>query len=145
MIKVNKVWVIVYRINNGIVELLALKPNPEPGMSTDYYVVTGAIENGENSREAAIREVNEEIGVRPKDAVRLNQTITYIDRFSGREYIEECFAAQIDQFDLKLNEEHIAYRWMTITGFTKTIWWEDAKDKLEDIILSFKDVVSSNS
>ena len=40
-----KAWVIVYRLNGSKPELLLLKPNPEPGLTYDYYVVTGGVEN----------------------------------------------------------------------------------------------------
>lgn len=51
-----KVWVIVYRIKDSKTELLLLKPNPEPNLIYDYYVITGGVEKQETFIQAARRE-----------------------------------------------------------------------------------------
>ena len=140
-----KVWVIVYRMKDARVQLLALKPNPEPGLMYEYYVVTGGIEEGEGATAAAFREVQEEIGVRPSGVTSLNRTITYVDKFSGKTFIEECFAAKINQETLKLNKEHIDYEWLSLDEFKKTIWWSDSREKLNDILRSFSEMTKGRS
>ena len=120
-----KVFIIVYRFTGGALEILILKPNPEPGRYTDYYVVTGGIEKGETSEQAALREASEEIGITPIRLIDLNHTIRYQDHITAKKYTEHCFAAEVDDSKIILNEEHIGYKWVSPEDFVRTIWWED--------------------
>lgn len=137
-----KIWNIVYRFSNGSLETLILKPNPEPGRSTDYYVITGAIEPNELPIDAAERETLEEIGVTPLNVTDLHKTISYTDKFSNIEYIEHCFAIEVDNSPLVLNEEHIDYKWIPLEKFTDSIWWESDKTELEDIVSAFRAAIA---
>lgn len=130
---ISKVWVIVYRKNSGL-ELLLLKPNPEPGLSYDYYVITGDIEPEESAIKAVERETYEEIGLKPINISDINEIITYKDRLSKKEIAEQCFVAEVGLGELKLNEEHIGYKWVNLDDFEKSIWWKGSKAKLKQII-----------
>ncbi len=114
--------------------MLVLKPSPEPGRNTEYYVVTGGVEKGESLEVAASREVKEEIGIAPLKIIDLETDFKYKDRFSGQEFIEHCFGAQITDEKIMLNEEHIDYRWLSPAEFIKTIWWDGDRKKLENIV-----------
>ncbi len=142
---VKKVWVIVYRLDEGAVKILALRPNPEPDINSDYYVITGGIEKGESSKQAAIRETEEEIGVTPLSILRLDKTLHYADKLTGKKYSEYCFAVQIDQSPLTLNEEHVDYKWLSVKNFVKTIWWIGSRDKLMDILVELMALISDNT
>ncbi len=122
-----KVFVIVYRSGNDGLDYLCLKPNPEPNRNTDYYVITGGVENQESLEEAALREVQEEIGAKPITIINLHFQIEYIDHITSKKYIEHCFAVKISNQKLKLNEEHIDFMWVDNNIFVKTIWWDEAK------------------
>ncbi len=130
-----KVWVIVYRLLDGSLELLALKPSPEPGRNTEYYVVTGGIEKDETLEMAARREVREEIGILPLKIIDLKTSLKYKDKFSGQEFIEHCYAGEIDNKKIILNEEHIDYKWLSPAEFTKNIWWDGDREKLKDVVI----------
>lgn len=134
-----KVWVIVYRLLDDSLELLALKPTPEPGRNNKYYVVTGGIEEDETAASAAAREVEEEIGISPLKIIDLEITLEYKDKFSGQKFIEHCYAARIGKEKIVFNEEHIDHQWLRPEEFTKTIWWEDDRQKLEAITQKLKE------
>ena len=138
-----KAWVIVYRMHESKLELLLLKPNPEPGLVYDYYVVTGGIESNETAKQAALRETEEEIGVKPLKMLSLKEAFEYEDKRSNQKVIEYCFAAQIDSSKLILNEEHIDYKWVTIEDFQKLIWWEGSKNKLNRVIRNLEDALGA--
>ena len=147
MKEINKVWVLVYKLHEGEVKLLALKPNPEAGINTDneYYVVTGGVEEGESHKQAAVRETEEEIGVNPISILRLDNVFLYTDKSTGKKYIEYCFAAQVDNSRLKLNEEHIDYKWLTPEEFIETIWWIGNRNKLMGVVADFMGLISDNT
>lgn len=136
----HKVWNIVYRFNSDALELLILKPNPEPGRNTDFYVITGGIEAGEASIDTAIRETQEEIGIAPILTTDLHKTISYVDKFSKITYTEHCFAIEIDDSPIILNEEHTDYKWISLDDFVDSIWWEGDKTELMDIVKAFRAV-----
>ncbi len=134
-----KAWVIVYKKLGDSLKLLCLKPNPEPGRNADYYVVTSGIEDGESPEVAARREVKEEVGIGPKYVVDLKRDLTYKDALDGKTYVEHCFAAKIGDEAIKLNEEHIDYKWVDEPEFVKTIWWENDRQILQDLITMIKE------
>lgn len=123
----HKVFVIIYKITPEGLRFLALKPNPEPGRNTDYYVITGGVEKDESFVEAVNREVCEEIGVTPIEIVDLNYTMAYTDHIDGLEYREHCYAVQINDSVIKLNEEHVDYKWLEADKFVNSIWWDEDK------------------
>ncbi len=140
---INKVWVIVYRVDKAEANLLLLKPNPEPNMTYDYYVITGGVEDNESIEQAAIRETIEEIGIEPSRIVNLNITMSYLNKNTGEEVVENCFVAQVDNSDIILNEEHIAYKWFSISEFEETIWWTDSREKLREIMDKFRKILEN--
>jgi len=130
-----KVFVIVYRNVNNSMEFLALKPNPELGRNTDYYVITGGVELYDKSIKAtALREVTEEIGVESNNIVSLEYIFNYKDHISLKEYSEYCFGVKIGEELIKLNKEHIKYKWLNKSDFINTIWWDCDKSILEKMI-----------
>ena len=141
MIDTLKIWNIVYRFKNGVLELLILKPNPEPGRNTDFYVITGGVDAGETPIDAAIRETQEEIGIAPIHTTDLHKTISYVDKILKITYTEHCFAVEIDDSPIILNEEHTDYKWILLDDFANSIWWEGDKTELMDIVEAFRTVV----
>ena len=125
-----KAWVIVYRHIDNNLELLLLKPNPEPGLNYDYYVITGGVENNETPKQAAVRETEEEIGAKPQITLDLQIQMKYSYGNPSKDVVEVCFAIKIDDSELILNEEHIGYKWVSIDEFEKEIWWEGPRDQL---------------
>jgi len=120
-----KVFVIVYRIIDNSLEILSLKPNPEPGRNTADYVVTGGVEKYDNSlEEAALREVAEEIGIKSDNIINLEHTIHYTDRITLQEHAEHCFGVRVEDNKIILNFEHIDYKWLDKNVFVNTIWWD---------------------
>lgn len=130
-----KVFIIVYRITNNFLELLALKPNPEPGRNSDDYVITGGVEKYDKSLEAAaLREVAEEIGIKSNNIISLEHTIDYTDHITLKKYSEHCFGVKANNKPIALNEEHIGYRWLNRNDFINTIWWDYDNGILEKMI-----------
>ena len=139
----NKIWVIVYKIDKAGTKLLLLKPNPEPNLIYDYYVITGGVEDGESTEQAAKREISEEIGIEPLKIDSLNISMSYLNKDTGDEVTEHCFAAQVDNSDIILNEEHIDYRWFSVREFEEKIWWTDSRDKLNEILNNFTRILEN--
>ncbi len=131
----DKVFVIVYRVRNNSLELLALKPTPEPNRNVADYVITGGVEGYDGSfEEAALREVKEEIGIESCNIMSLKHAIEYTDHITSKKYIEHCFGVKINEEPIVLNEEHISFRWLNKNDFINIIWWDYDKSILEKMI-----------
>lgn len=130
----NKVWVLVIRLNNGVLEFLLLRPNPEPDLQYDYYVITGGVESGESPHEAASRETEEEIGLKPLRIIDLHSKMEYVNSRTFKRVSEYAFLIEVAIGDLVLNEEHIDYKWVKIDDFEREIWWEGSREPLKRII-----------
>ena len=126
-----KVFVIVYRPNKHSLEFLCLLPNPEPNRNSDYYVITGGVENGESFEAAALRETEEEIGIKTNDIIDLHNQIKYKDHITFKSYTEHCYAVKVKDEAIILNEEHVGYKWVSADEFVNTIWWD--KDKRTEL------------
>lgn len=130
-----KVFVITYYINSKNEYLyLALKLSPEENRSSGYYVITGDVEVEENIETAAYREVIEETGIKPIRITDLNMILEYTDHIDNKTYEEYVFAAQVDSKKVTLSGEHTEFKWLNIKDFIATIWWDDEKSLLEDIL-----------
>jgi len=124
----------VFRKNTNKLEFLCLKPNPEPGRNSSYYVVTGSIEKGETKEEAVSREVFEETGKSPTLIINLDNTIRYTDHITKEKFVEYCYGAQIDQDVKALSVEHIDFKWVDADQFINTIWWDEDKAILKKMV-----------
>jgi 8-oxo-dGTP diphosphatase len=93
-----------------------------------WECVTGRVDQGEGFEEAAIREVQEEIGVTPSLAFIIGTTHFYRgDPVPENELVGVMYAATLTDPDaVRLSAEHDAARWLThddITGQFPTNHW----------------------
>ena len=137
-----KVWVVVYRRLEDGIELLLLKPNPEPDMDREFYVITGGVEQGETAEEAALRETYEEIGIVPISVVDLDSSFEYINKRNGTTVTERSFLAEVSSNStITLNEEHIDYKWVSLDEFRKDIWWIGQREPLQEVIMKIQKLI----
>ena len=131
-----KVFVIVYKNTNNNLQFLALKPNYEPGRNTKDYVITGGVEDYDKSFEdAALRETYEEIGIKSTEIIDLDYTINYTDPIDFDDFAEHCYGVKVGDELIKLNFEHLDYKWLSRNDFINTIWWWNYDRKiLENMI-----------
>lgn len=103
------------------------KPHPEHGKG-GWFVVTGAIENEETHEEAVIREIKEETNLNIEETFDLNWRSIY--KWGDEVCEEDNFIAFVNKGNVKLNEEHNQFRWLSLKEFTKKINWDDDKEML---------------
>lgn len=71
-----------------------------------YVCVSGYIKSGETAEQAAIREVTEELGIKP-DSVRFISTYVY----EKKQMLMTGFLAKLSNGDFSLSDELIAAKW----------------------------------
>ncbi|MBL7665835.1 MAG: NUDIX domain-containing protein [Bacteriovoracaceae bacterium] len=116
MKKHKKVQVVI--ISDG--EVLLLKTNEKRGLF--WQNVTGTVEKGEDFLPAALREAEEETGLKLKNIdkqILLPKTYYFTDRFE-REVEEKCFLLiSKKRWDVKIDpKEHLEYHWKKMKDVT---------------------------
>jgi len=105
-----------------------------------WSLVMGGIEKGESAAEAIRREIAEETGV----TVEALYTTGCVDTFfnSGANTIEmmPIFVALFDNApSVRLDHEHLAYRWLSIAEAIETLAYAGQRDALPHIKRDFAD------
>lgn len=116
-------------------ELLLLlgSPNDPQLKKSIWYVVTGAIEKIDSSKESAvIRETLEETGLKIENLLYLNWILQY--HSLGNFCTEYVYISFVKKKELILNEENINYKWCNIDKFIDKIDWYGDKLILEKVL-----------
>lgn len=99
---------------------------PFDGHEDEWTICFGNVEEGETLEQAAIRETNEEYGIKNiKDVINLDYSIKFFSK-NGKTRIH-FFAIQIDNIDVRvlLNEESIGYDWVPVNKASELMQHED--------------------
>ena len=132
-----QVLVLPYRIVEGVIEFAVFKR-----ADLDcWQFVAGGGEEGEEPREAAIREVKEECGISADKVIALESVasipVDFIcERLWGDEVLmirEHCFAVSVENPKLMLSDEHLDYQWVTFGAAVKLLRWDSNRNALWEL------------
>ena len=102
-----------FRYKNNSVEYLVLKRSENlkvfPGM---WQVVTGTINDGEKAYSTALRELKEETGFDPQKCWHIPYIGQFYDYRSNQIYQVPIFAAEVNDQEVILSNEHTEYKWL---------------------------------
>lgn len=119
-------------------KVLILKRTPE--RSGYWQPVCGGVENGEKLIETVLREVWEEAGINNIKSIEdLKYTFTYKETKRGvlMDMQDFCFAAEIKDIpNIKLSDEHEAYKWCSYVEAKEYLKWEHNLIALEKLMLN---------
>lgn len=118
-----KIGAVVFAIDPaGELRVLLRKNSPFNGSPEEWNVIYGHIEHGERLEDCAMREIVEEVGIKPSEVFSGNYEIS--KTFADIEQIDIAYYwAIIDQMMLPiiLNEESIGYQWATLLDSQESI------------------------
>ncbi|MDB5036355.1 MAG: dATP pyrophosphohydrolase [Chlorobi bacterium] len=112
----NLVQVHPFRVRGGEIEHLLLKrASDEPICPDIWQVVTGGIETGERSIDAARRELLEETGIVAESWIALPVVASFYFEPTDEIMMSPIFACRLpDAMEPRLSEEHGEYRWLPL-------------------------------
>jgi len=109
--------------STGQILFLALKRssgNPiYPGL---WQAVTGTIEAGETAIECALREVEEETGLKPKEIWTIPFVGTFFDPYQNSVNAIPVFGVLVDyQEGIRISSEHTEFAWLSLEEFIEQV------------------------
>lgn len=107
----NQIEIIIFKKEGNNLLFLILKRSPENGEF--WQPITGGVEENEKFKEAAIREVQEEVGITNKYELI---DIDYSFEFNENDvnHVEKVFGLKISPNEkIILSEEHTEFKWVT--------------------------------
>jgi len=143
MNKLKKILCFIYNRNSNSF-LLLKHPKKWAKDSGLWFTVSGGVEGKETSEDAVKREVLEETSLVIKELFYLNWASVYDceyfkdDGKTGKvkkHCYERMYLAFVDSYKVKLNEEHINYRWVTLSELVKKIYWLSDKEELKNVLM----------
>ncbi|MBT8400086.1 MAG: NUDIX pyrophosphatase [Rhodothermia bacterium] len=105
-------------------EFLLLRRAPGTVYEGQWRMVGGKIESGETAAHAAVRELVEETGARPKSLWAVPSLNTFFEWESDNIRISIPFAAQISG-PIQLNHEHDDYAWLSRDDAVTRLAWPE--------------------
>lgn len=128
----NKILTFIVNEDNKFLLLKGSNLDPEFHESF-WYVVTGAVEEQDNSLEDTVkREVSEETGLLLNKIQKLNWIYSYDSL--GEHCIEEMYISYTSDKNITLNEESVDYKWCSLEELVDLIKWYSSKDELRNIL-----------
>ena len=107
-----------------------------PGL---WQLVSGGVKRGEKAYEAAVREVKEETGLKPKRFYNTPLTNTFYFFSNDAVNLSPIFAVEVDNdTEVKLSAEHQEFRWLKKDDAISLLVWPGQKESIrivEDFIL----------
>lgn len=120
--------VYVYRINSGKPEFLLLLRSQKKIYANQWRMVGGKVQEHETYWQAALRELDEELGVKPIEFWTLPSVNTFYEHSSNQIHHIPAFAAKFpENAELILNEEHTSYRWVSVDEIEDMLAWPEQK------------------
>jgi len=118
-----QVHIVCEHPSTGQMLFLALKRNLSnpvyPGL---WQAVTGTIESGETAVECALREVEEETGLKPKEIWTIPFVGTFFDPYLNSINAIPVFGVLVDyQEKINISAEHTEFAWLTIEEFIERV------------------------
>ena len=135
-IKSDLVELHVFRIINNDLEFLLLKRSEGRIYPGIWQMVSGHTEKEDTAVQTAIRELKEETGLTPfKMWIAPNVNSFYLADDDSINMIP-VFAVQVEDFNVKISEEHTEYKWLKAEDAKMLLAW-DGQRRSVDLIQEY--------
>jgi len=136
-----EVQAVIFRLKLSL-EFLILRR--VPGRGGFWQNLSGGVEEGENLLDTLKRELKEELGIGEEGIRQIVPDIYFYEWDDTKEgqlkkIKEWVFAVEVDpNIEIKLSEEHDAYKWCNAEEAKHYLKWEDTKIAIDRAIQKLK-------
>ena len=123
----------VYRKTENGLKFLILKRASTKLYEHLWQGVAGKIEAGETAPQAAIRELDEETGLKPRHMFIADHISRFYEAHDDRINLVPVFGIEVDSDDVTLSEEHCDYKWVTLDEALEHLVWRGQKKGIQVI------------
>lgn len=123
------------------IKYLLLKRSSTQIYPNIWQCVTGKIKKNESAHKAALRELKEETGLKPKNLWTIDQVNHFFEAKHNRMNLIPIFGAEVADMQIKLSIEHSDYRWCDVEEGIKLLLWNQQKSGLN----TFNKMLTSES
>ncbi len=95
--------------------------------------VAGKIEKGETAYQAAIRELEEETGLSPKNMFIADHISRFYETKDDRINLVPVFGIEVDNEDVRLSSEHVQFKWVEYEVGLKMLVWNGQKEGISAV------------
>lgn len=115
-----------YRQKNGQPHFLIFKRSSEKIYANQWRMVGGKVNEGEQSWQAALRELKEETGLTPVKLWVIPSVNQFYESKSDAVHTIPAFAAELEfNSKITLDDEHSEYKWISIEDVQSYIKWPE--------------------
>ena len=127
VITVRVVDVYVFRKVENKIRFLLLKRANNKIYEHLWQGVAGKIETGESACQAALRELEEETGLKPKHMFIADHVSKFYEQIGDRINLIPVFGIEVESEEVRLSDEHTEFRWMDVDEAEETLVWSGQK------------------
>ena len=98
-----------------------------------WQMITGTIESHEHTKDALVRELQEETGLIPQKIYSIPRINTFYLAISDKICMSPVFLTIVDSADVKISSEHTEYKWASFEEASALIHWPNQAESLEII------------
>jgi dATP pyrophosphohydrolase len=141
-IKSDLVEVHLFRMENNEMKFLILKRSSHkiyPGL---WQMVTGHIDKGEFAYQTALRELQEETGLKPSRLWVIPNVNSYYSPVDDSVTIIPVFAAEVKNENVVISDEHSEFKWVNSEEAKSLLAWEGQRRSLDIIKEYFTNQIS---
>ena len=120
---------------------LMLKRSPNKLYGGTWQCITGKIELNETPIQTAVRELNEETGLLPKNKWTIDQVNHFYEAKEDRMNLLPVFGIEVDKIKVGLSSEHCDYKWCKIDEALQLFTWTQQRNGLR----AFYQMINSKS
>src|SRR5512146_621054 len=133
MAKIESNYIELHVFNRTTGKFLLLKRASHKIYPGTWQMITASCEEGESTKETAVRELFEETGIKKSSlfaAPHVNTSYFYINNSI---YFYPVFLAVVSTDEVLISDEHTEYKWVTYFEAVKLIHWPDQIESLNVI------------
>lgn len=133
MTKIESNYIELHIYNPASDKFLLLKRASHKIYPSTWQMITASCEQGETTRQTAVRELFEETGLKAEKLYSVPHVNTFYFDIDDSVCLSPVFLVYVNSDNVVISDEHTEFRWVTYAGAVDLIHWPDQIESLNVI------------